>query len=486
MFLRILLISIFYVISVNGQTPFLEIPNDLTIKNYSVDNAFTVVDNENKTFSNFLVNERAINAYLYSQDLKPISKFASPGLPEGYDEIIGKTIKNGQRSLYFKEYYNKKFGAVTFDFERGQSLQTEFGFKLNDEIYLQSHSYKDNFYILTVNKRSSILNVYTFEHSGKFQKKSFDFSENEFVNRNNKSKTLFHLLTEQNGERYRAETSAVKIQDSNPNSIEITSNLSKFYDRGSSFILTIDDGSLFTYLFEFSVPDLSGKLRAIENLNKIGDEEFNTNNSYLFQDKIFQIGGNKKIMVLTVKDLETGKELKRLTVSNNEEITFKNSPIIQEGNAFLPGSKRELDNTSQFLRKISSENIGVAVFPTKNGYQITIGGNIRNVYSGPMVTSGFGGGAPTGNNISPPTYNPVYFAFDSYKNNKSTRIECLFDTDLNHINGDVTENVFDRIRNYTIQNKNVKAENIFKMKDSIIYGIYNGIGNTYSLFKFSE
>src|SRR5690606_3094444 len=104
--------------------------------------------------------------------------------------------------------------------------------------------------------------------------------------------------------------------------------------------------------------------------------------SYLFQDKIFQIGGNKKIMVLTVKDLETGKELKRLTVSNNEEITFKNSPIIQEGNAFLPGSKRELDNTSQFLRKISSENIGVAVFPTKNGYQITIGGNIRNVYSG--------------------------------------------------------------------------------------------------------
>src|SRR5690606_19788962 len=140
--------SIFYVISVNGQTPFLEIPNDLTIKNYSVDNAFTVVDNENKTFSNFLVNERAINAYLYSQDLKPISKFASPGLPEGYDEIIGKTIKNGQIRLYFKEYYNKKFGAVTFDFERGQSLQTEFGFKLNDEIYLQSHSYKDNFYIL--------------------------------------------------------------------------------------------------------------------------------------------------------------------------------------------------------------------------------------------------------------------------------------------------------------------------------------------------
>lgn len=142
MLLRTCIITVLCVYSINAQTSFLEISNELSKKNYSVDNAYTVVDDENNTFATFLTNENSINAYLYSQDLKPISKFTSPGLPEGYDDIIGKTVKNGQIRLYFKEYYNKKFGAVTFDFERGQSLQTEFGFKLKDEIYLQSYSYK--------------------------------------------------------------------------------------------------------------------------------------------------------------------------------------------------------------------------------------------------------------------------------------------------------------------------------------------------------
>src|SRR5690606_26430016 len=133
---RLFFLSIFGAFSVVGQTPFMEIPNDLSKKNYSVENAYVVVNDENQNFSTFMVNEHSINAYLYSQKLEPISKFASKGLPEGYNEIIGKTIKNGQVRLYFKEYYNKKFGAVLFDFDRGQSIETEFGFKLDDEIYL--------------------------------------------------------------------------------------------------------------------------------------------------------------------------------------------------------------------------------------------------------------------------------------------------------------------------------------------------------------
>lgn len=484
----ILFLLIFWNLSAVAQTTLLKIPNDLSKKGYSVENAYAVVDDENDTFATFLINENSINAYLYSQNFEPISKFASKNLPEGYDEIIGKTIKDGQIRLFFKEYYNKKFGAVLFDFERGQSLQTEFGFKLSDEIYLHSHSYQDKFYILTVNKRSSILNVYTFHHTGKFEKKSFDFTENEFVNRKNKPKTLFHLLTEQGGGNFRAETSISKIQESNPNSIEITSNLSKFYDRESSFILTIDDGSLFTYLFEFKVSELSVELRKIENIKEIGDEEFTTNNSYLFEDKIFQIGGNKTIMILTVKDLETQKELKRLALSKDEEISFKNGPILQEGTSFLPEGKRELERTSQFLRKITSENIGVAVIATKNGYQITMGGNkkMNPVNSGPMGMGGFGGGAPMGNSGAVAPFNPVFFAYDSYKANKSTRIECLFDTDFQHIEGDIPQNVFDKIRDYTAQNPNAKAENIFRIKDFFVYGNYNPIGNTYGLFKFSE
>ena len=489
---QLFFLSIFCVFSTVGQTPFLEIPNDLSKKNSSVENAYVVVDEEHKTFSTFLVNETAINAYLYSEKLEPISKFASKGLSEGYNEIIGKTIKNGQVRLYFKEYYNKKFGAVLFDFDRGQSIETEFGFKLDDEIYLQAHSYQDRLYILTVNKKSSIINIYTFQHDGKFEKKSVDFNEYNFVNGKNEPTTLYKLLHD----KFNGVTTVVKIEESNPNSLQITSNLSKIYDRGDSFILSIDKESLFTYLLEFNVPELSVKIAAIEKLNQIGDEKFNTTNSYLYKDKIFQIGGNSKIMVLTVKEIATEKELKRFVLSKDEEISFKNSPIIEENATNQSIKTEELDNTALLLQIFNNGNSAVAVNPTINGYQITIGGSeiIKKGGGafGPMMMGSPGG--MTLNNTSSgmvvsSSFNPTFYSFGGYPYNeahRTKRIESLLNEDFEHVEGEIPQNVFNRLKKHTSNLPKAKAETLFKMNGFFVYGRHFTIENSYKFFKFSE
>jgi hypothetical protein len=472
-----------------AQNPFLEIPNDLSANNNSVENAFVVLDNEHKTFSTFLVNETAINAYLYSENLEPISKFASKGLPEGYNEIIGQTIKNGQVRLYFKEYYNKKFGAVLFDFDRGKSIETEFGFKLDNEIYLQTHSYQDKLYLLTVSKKSSIINIYIFQHDGKFEKKSFDFTENNFVNAKNEPTTLYKLLFDNlNGVR-----SVVKIEESNPNSLQITSNVSKIYDRGNTFILSIDKENLFTYLLEFKVPELSVKIEVIEKLNEIGDEKFNTTNSYLYKDKIFQIGGNRKIMVLTIKELATKKELKRLVFTKDEEIPFKNSPIIQEYITNQSIEIEELETTALLLQIFNYGNSGISVNPTNKGYQITMGGSeiIKKAGAfGPGMGTNLGG-IPFYDNgmIVSRSFNPTLFSFGGYpfsEANRIKRIECLFNDDFEHIEGEILQNVFNTLRTHTSNLPKAKAETVFKMNDFFVYGRYFTIGNVYKFFKFSE
>ncbi len=492
MFFRILFFSIFCVFSAIGQTSFLEIPNDLSKKNYSVENAFVVVDDEKQAFATFLINENAINAYLYSENAEPISKFASKGLPEGYNEIIGKTIKNGQVRLYFKEYYNKKFGAVLFDFERKQSIETEFGFKLKDEIYLQSHSYQDRLYIITVSKKTSILNIYTFQHDGKFEKKSFDFTETIFVNGKNEPTTLYKLLYDS----FNGLTSVVKIEESNLNSLQITRNLSKVYDRGNSFILSIDKEGLFTYLLEFKVPELSVKISAIEKLNEIGDEEFNTTNSYLYKDKIYQIGGNKTIMVVTVKELGSEKELKRLVFSKDEEIPFKNSGIIEDYTTNRSFKTEELETSELLLKMFNKGNSGIAVNSTTNGYQITIGASetIRQGGVGGMVMIGSSGGGMTINNtgsgmVVTSSFNPTFYSFGGYSYgvaNITRRIECLFDEDFEHIEGEIPQNVFNRLRDHISNLTKAKAETVFKLDDFMIYGRYFGKENEYKFFKFSD
>ncbi|QAA82368.1 hypothetical protein EI546_11860 [Aequorivita sp. H23M31] len=67
----ILLLLIFWNLSALAQTTLLKIPNDLSKKGYSVDNAYAVVNNENDTFATFLTNENSINAYLTKEFTDP-------------------------------------------------------------------------------------------------------------------------------------------------------------------------------------------------------------------------------------------------------------------------------------------------------------------------------------------------------------------------------------------------------------------------------
>ncbi|HBC05165.1 MAG TPA: hypothetical protein DC015_13465 [Aequorivita sp.] len=84
------------------------------------------------------------------------------------------------------------------------------------------------------------------------------------------------------------------------------------------------------------------------------------------------------------------------------------------------------------------------------------------------------------------SFNPVFYSFYSYKFNKSTRIECLFDENFEHIPGATPHNVFDTIEAFTLKNPKAKAETIFKIQNSFIYGKYNDEADTYELFKFIE
>ena len=42
-------------------------------------------------------------------------------------------------------------------------------------------------------------------------------------------------------------------------------------------------------------------------------------------------------------------------------------------------------------------------------------------------------------------FNPVYFAYNSYVNTKSTYVNCLLDQNLNHLEGVFPKNEFDKI-----------------------------------------
>ena len=90
-----------------------------------------------------------------------------------------------------------------------------------------------------------------------------------------------------------------------------------------------------------------------------------------------------------------GKLIKEFSINKEQPITIKNSPIIQEGVTALPFvTKRELEETKKYLRKISSGQLGLTVIEQDNAYYITLGGYKVTSNSSPMMATTANGHIP--------------------------------------------------------------------------------------------
>ena len=106
-------------------------------------------------------------------------------------------------------------------------------------------------------------------------------------------------------------------------------------------------------------------------------------------------------MVMQIKDFN-GSLIKEHYIDRDEPITIKNSPIIQEGQTALPFvNRREMEETSKFLRKVTSGKLGVTAYKNNNEYFFTIGGYKIVQSGGGMMMMPGGGFSNAGGTVSP-------------------------------------------------------------------------------------
>jgi flagellar motor component MotA len=82
--------------------------------------------------------------------------------------------------------------------------------------------------------------------------------------------------------------------------------------------------------------------------------------------------------------------------------------------------------------------------------------------------------------------NPTVDNFNSYSNRKIVYIDCLFDTNNNHVDGTVNPLAFDKIQDYVEKNKKLASPTIFKLANVYYFGNYNTDSKTYELRKFTD
>ena len=452
----------------------------------------------NKTTGNIsfsLISSKSIFNYLFNDHFKIIDSLQMENKSIKYKSIIGHSINSeNECRIYLTSDFEDKFSIVNFSYKKDTSYIKDFELNFKDEVFVQAFPYNQHLYILSIIKKSSIINVYELNKDGTIDKKSVDFSKTTFLNYKNKETTLYELLLPNNSalkggpiiSNSKKIADVVKIDTKILNPIDITAGLSKLYLYKNKVLLTLDQNEQLTQLISINLNTFQKGVFQIKKPFYEIEKNKKKTNSFICNDKIFMIATTKDKFTFMVKNLLNQNKIVEYSASETDSINFKNSPIIQVGGYY--DTYQEFEKTKKFLRKIYDGDDGMSVYKTKNTYEILLGGKAEYKASGGGM--GLGGPSISTTSFGAVTvyYNPTLFAYNQYAHTKSTFVKGFFDKDFKHIEGNIPTNAYDKIKSIK-EDKEISpnAKTVFKYKDFYILGNYFlWPRQEYVLYKFED
>ncbi|TWO33893.1 hypothetical protein E1J38_003720 [Seonamhaeicola sediminis] len=431
-----------------------------------------LVDEENGNVAIFFKYSNTIRAYLYDKDKKLINKLLVDKLPRFSVNYLGCSNFNSVYTLFFKNIGSTKFSSLTIDFKNSTFNSTkDIGLFFKKETYVESFEDNNRVYILTSIDKTSKLNLYELFYDNRFELKLIDLSDEVFEKPNGFRTNLNFLIRGLNQESM---TTSIKVGE--PSSLELASAKNKLYYNNNVITFTSNYFDHCTYIIDINVDDGSYEYSKFDNVNYKKEDLWNKANSFIYGDYFFNMYISKEGLTYDIYDRSTKELIKRLNFSRKDSIRFKNTPIILEGGDFK--NYRELDKTTQFIRKVTNSKISTYVYKMGGNYVISIGSSEpkQQAQMGYYYPGGLVGGL-----MAIAAHQLLTSSYHSYITTKSTRIECLFDESFNHVSGNIPLNGFDRIKEY-VDKMNLETaplQTIFKTGNDYIFGYYNKDLNSY-------
>lgn len=470
--------------SIISQEELLDFKNSLNPKSRSeIKSVIPIVNDKSNDISLFLVHAKNIYGYLINDKFEVINKISSEDRSRKYKVILGNSISDSNDyRIYLTNKNHTKFATINFSYSNQKTDFKELDLNFEKELFVQTVTDNNKFYILTIDKKTSLFNIYSFDDEGNYKKNKLDFSKFNFKNYKNEEVSLYNLFFERSG--FGKIFNLFKIDLDNPNSIENTAELNKMFVKNNEVLFSFDENKEFTQLIFIKLSDFDIGFRKFQKPLKSISSHRKKTNSFIGKENIYLISSTPDEFSFEIRNFNSETLLKKYDLSVNDSIYFKNTPIIQKGGMYK--SYREMEKTRKFLRKITNGEIGISSYNYKGNYYIIIGGKEVIRQNAPMMMP-IGGLVPVavmgGISIF---FNPTYTAFNSYTETKSTRIKGYFDKNYNHISGEMPKNAFDKIYDFKEKKASKNGRTIFKYKDYFILGNSFFWQDNYKLRKFTD
>jgi hypothetical protein len=446
--------------------------------------SFPIVNYEKNEIALFLFDNTEIQALRFNMDYELTDEYSTTN--PRYYRLLGHSIDKTGYQLFYANGESTEFCSQYIDIVGKTSSDLKVLVTLEEnEKYIESISYNDQFYLLTCMEGTSVLHMYAFEGDSLVTTKELNFSAYKFSSK--RKADLYNALLTKSGFATIEELKIQKIDINNPNTIDLVTSKNKLYYYDNKIHLSIDNELENTKLITFDLKDFSTKM-AIYNQVTVDCEKaiIVQSNSYLYRDKLYQIKGCYLGMGFQVVNIERDSIVKVLSVKEDEEINFSNTPLILEdlkSGSVREDTQRELNSTKQFLKRIADSQIGIVAHQINNEILLTIGGytKLQNAIMAP--------GASPGLSVSSTYhYNQSMYAFSIYNDSRAVYFSSKFDSkEYKHIEGKVPENSYDRIKTFKNANENsgLKSLTVFRVNNYYIIGYYNKLDKKYYLRRFT-
>lgn len=493
---RLLIITLFLLSFLEGFSQ--ELAAEIKLSLEKDRKVFQIVDEIKKEVSFFISDKKNITAIKFNSEFKAIDSLKTERPDAKFESIIGYSMSDTKYIVYWTSAQNKEINLQEFDFSQHKVENSTYKLELKKETVLQVLSVNNNFYIISVVKNSDILKLYVFDKNGNLDIKTIDTSPYPLVDLYGKKANLYEVF-EEDFLPYETGFSLKAITAETPTSLAFAAFKRKIYAYHNELILSFDNNIKFTQLYKINLTDFSisqviikqptnGFINVKDVYNASNTEDVLpdiNSNSFIVNNKIFQIRLSADLVIISIKNLD-GSEIKSYTARYNEPINFKNTDIIQANKSIK--NTRVLETSNQFIRKLYLSNPAISCFEKQGQYYATIGSASQLVDNNAALFAigGLYGGVAGVLLVNLLTYNPNLENFNSYKNRKVIYINSLFDTSLNHVEGNIKPLAFDELRKFAFSKNKDSDFTVFKFDNFLYLGSYNVNSKIYTFNKFLE
>ncbi len=391
-------------------------------------------------------------------------------------------------SLYFHKKGKGEFHRVAVN-ENGKLTYDSFDLKLKKERVVQYISENNEFFVMTVNRSQSILNIYQFTGSS-HEKITYDLTGERFYSKDSKIVPLPKLLIEQD--------IAVICNELSSNAKDYGKRI-KIYPKKEVITFTINSNDNGTRIVHLSRKDNTVKAGYVPMPTEEfveGREISIRTNSFLHDDTLYSLIMSNKLLVIDIKNMSDKEVLKVFRFSPDDEISFKSTQtsVLPIGPITLYNTKtkEKTKSAKAFFRDLKNEwYSGLHVNKSDAITVLKVGG-----YSPPSdvnaLSTGFGPGAVSAgedafSNVSIVSSGPISYRGNLY-NYYSLGVEKKLVVDATNyelLTEDTYNDVYDTIGKLTADMKSVQHEALLKIEDYYVFGYYDKENERYSLLKLT-